>query len=477
MTKPAWAIRWALCTLFLLASSCGDGPRESFATKPQVDIDLPSIRERGVLNALVDNNSVSYFIYRGQPMGYEYELLQLFSKYLKVGLKITVISGVEEAIDRLNKGQGDLIAFPLTVTRERKKYMDFTEAHFTTSQVLVQLRPEGWRQNPAVAERELIRNPADLIGKEIHVMKQSAFKERLENLSDEVGGEIAIVEDSADAETESLIRRVANGEIQYTVADQMLAMVNATYYPNLDVNTVLSLPQQIAWAVRKNAPQLREATDQWIKQMKKKGTLRVIYDKYFNSPRTSVIRMNSDYSSLSGGKISVYDEWLKDGAGQLGWDWRLLAAIVSRESNFNPRVESWAGAIGLMQLMPDTGEQFDVDNLYDPRQNIRAGVLFLKHLDELWSRTIADQNERLKFVLASYNVGLSHVVDARNLAKKHGADPLVWDNQVEFYLLQKSKPQYYKDPVVAAGYCRCEGPVHYVKDVLARYEEYKTHIK
>ena len=477
MTKPAWAIRWALCTFLFLASSCGEGPRESFATQPQVEIDLQAIRERGVLNALVDNNSVSYFIYRGQPMGYEYELLQLFSKFLKVSLKITLISGVEEAIDRLNKGQGDLIAFPLTVTRERKKYIDFTTAHFTTSQVLVQRKPESWRENPAMAERELIRNPADLIGKEVHVMKQSAFKERLENLSDEIGGEIMIVEDSADAETESLIRRVANGEIPYTVADQMLGMVNATYYPNLDVGTVLSLPQQIAWAVRKNAPQLREATDEWLKQLKKQGTLRVIYDKYFNSPRTSVIRMSSDYSSLSGGKISKYDDLLKEGASQLGWDWRLLAAIVSRESNFNPQVESWAGAIGLMQLMPDTGDQFDVDNLYDPKQNIKAGVLFLKHLDELWSRTIADQNERLKFVLASYNVGLSHVVDARNLAKKNGADPLVWDNQVEFYLLQKSKPQYYKDPVVAAGYCRCEGPVHYVKDVLARYEEYKTHIK
>ncbi len=476
MTRAMKAAKMLAAFLFILLS-CNRTEQPTFTKKPQVTIDLTEIRERGVLNALVDNNSVSYFIYRGQPMGYEYELLKRFCQYLKVQLKITVISGVEEAIDRLNKGEGDLIAFPLTITRERKKYIDFTDAHFTTSQVLVQRKPDNWRDNPALAERQMVRNPVELIGKEVHVMRQSAFKERLENLSNEIGGEINIVEDSATAETESLIRRVAMGEIDYTVTDQTLAMVNATYYPNLDVTMVLSLPQQIAWAARKNAPQLLAAANIWLTQVKKNGILRIIHEKYFNSPRTSLARMSSDYSSLSGGKLSQYDDLIKAGADTLGWDWRLLAAIISRESNFNPRAESWAGAIGLMQLMPGTGDQFDVDNLYSPAQNIKAGVLFLKHLDELWAKTITDPHERLKFMLASYNVGLSHVIDARNLARKYGADPTLWDDNVEFYLLQKSKPQFYRDPEVAAGYCRCEGPVNYVKAVLARYEEYKIHIR
>lgn len=465
-----------LATVVLILS-CTRTAEENFETEPLVSIDLEQIRARGFINALVDNNSVSYFIYRGQPMGYEYELLQRFSQFLKVSLKITVISGVEEAIDRLNKGTGDLIAFPLTITRERKNYVSFTDAHFNTSQVLVQRKPDGWRANPQLAEKKMIRQPVELIGKEVHVMKHSAFKERLENLSEEIGGEIIIKEDSADAETESLIRQVSNGQIDYTVTDQTLAMVNATYYPNLDINTVLSLPQQIAWATRKNSPELLKEANTWVSQMRKQGTMRIIYDKYFNSPRTSLARMNSDFSSLSGGKLSPYDDKIKAGAELIGWDWRLLAAIISQESNFNPRAESWAGAIGLMQLMPVTGEQFHVSNLYDPAQNIKAGVLFLKRLDELWSRTVEDQTERLKFVLASYNVGLSHVIDARNLTRKYGKDPVKWDDNVEFYLLQKSKSQFYRDPVVAAGYCRCEGPVHYVEEVLSRYEEYKTHIE
>lgn len=456
--------------------SCTPPEKQEFAKAPLVAIDVPQIVERGHLNVLVDNNSVSYFIYRGEPMGYEYELLKRFSDYLDVELKIRLISGVEEAIDLLNKGQGDVIAFPLTVTGERKAWVDFTDTHFTTSQVLVQKKPGNWRTNTDSAEHGLIRNLADLAGKEIHVMKGGAFKQRLEHLSQEIGGEITIVEDSADAETESLVRRVASGDIKYTVTDQTFAMVNANYFPDLDIETVVSLPQQIAWAVRLNSPALRDSVNLWLSKLKRSGTYRIIYNKYFNSPRTALLRMTSDYSSLSGGKLSKYDETLKAAAEQLGWDWRLVASICYQESGFNPGVTSWAGAAGLMQLMPAAVTQFKVDNVMDPVQNVMAGARVLKYLDRQWQKTVPDPEQRLRFVLASYNAGLSHVIDARNLAKKYGKDPTVWEGNVEYYLGQKRNPKFYRDPVAVAGYCRCEGPVNYVKEVIGRYEEYKLHI-
>ena len=185
--------------------------------------------------------------------------------------------------------------------------------------------------------------------------------------------------------------------------------------------------------------------------------------------------MNSDYSSLGGNKISRYDELIKTGAQKLGWDWRLLAAIIYRESKFVSNDESWAGARGLMQLMPETARRFGATNPDDPRQSIRAGVNYLRHLDKIWAKKISDPGERLKFVLASYNAGLSHIMDARKLAKKHGRDPAVWDD-VEFYLLKKSYRAFYRDPVVTAGYCKCEEPVNYVKNVLQTFDEYKLHI-
>jgi membrane-bound lytic murein transglycosylase F len=470
--------RYFLVLFLICLVTCKQKTEEiSFLTKPQVTRDLEAIRQRGYLEALVDNNSVSYFIYKGRPMGYEYELLQRLAAELKVELKIKLISGIEEAIDKLNRGEGDVIAFPLTITKERTEYLSFTNAFFNTQQVLVQKKPSHWRMMPPeLIEKKMIRNTVDLIGKEVYVINGSSFKQRLENLSQEIGGEIKIHEDSANAETESLIRKVATGEIQFTVSDQMIAQVNELYYPNIDINTIVSLPQQIAWAMRSNSPALVSETNRWLSEIKKQGVFQVVHDRYFNSPRFSVTLISSDYSSLNSEKLCPYDDQLKKEASTLGWDWRLLASLMYQESNFNPKVESWAGAIGLMQVMPETGQYFGIRDLWDPEKNISVGSKFLKFLDEYWKKTVSDDTERKKFVLASYNVGLTHVIDAQKLAKKYGKKTDQWDDNVGFYLAQKSNPKYYRDALVAAGYCRCDGPVIYVKQVLQRFEEYKIHI-
>lgn len=458
--------------LFLLGCS---QPDNTVSLSPVVEVDLAVIKKRGYITALVDNNSFSYLIYKGRPIGYEYELLRLLAKELKVDLKIKLISGVENGIHQLNTGVGDILAFPLTVTKERTEYVSFSRPLFNSYQVLVQRKPDNWRDLKQIeVDSQVVRDPRALIGKEVHVMKSSSFAERLRALSQKLG-DIHIVEDSANAETESLIKQVALGNIDYTVADHPIAMVNSNYYPNLDVSTILSTPQQIAWSVRKNSPELLNVINTWLVKIKKASTFMVIYNRYFKSPRTSLLRVNSDYSSLGGNKISRYDELIKSGAQKLGWDWRLLAAIIYRESKFVSNDESWAGARGLMQLMPETARRFGAANPDDPRQSIRAGVNYLRHLDKFWEKKVADPDERLKFVLASYNAGLSHIMDARKLARKHGKDPAVW-NDVEFYLLKKSDRAFYRDPVVTAGYCKCEEPVNYVKNVLQTFDEYKLHI-
>lgn len=473
------AIRYFLAFLIVLtvSISCNRQPQVNFTVDPEVEIDLQEIRQRGYLNVLVDNNSISYFIYKGEPMGYEYELLSLLCKHLGVDLKIKVTSGVDRAIDLLNTGQGDILAFPLTVTKDRTNYVAFTKPHFNTYQVLVQRKPENWRKMGIDDINEkLIRNPVDLVGKEVYVLPSTSFEIRLENLSEEIGGDIVIKRDTSSAESESLIRKVAMGEIQYTVADHMIANVNASYYPNLDVNTPLSVMQQVAWATRKNSPKLLEEVNSWLSNVKKEATFMVIYNRYYKSPRTSLVRMTSDFSSLGGNKLSPFDDLLREGAKELNWDWRLLASLVYQESHFLPQGESWAGARGLMQLMPSTAKRFGALNLDDPRQSLQAGIGYLKYLDNYWSKKVVEPNERLKFVLASYNAGLSHIIDARKLAEKHGKDPNLWDSNVEYYLIKKSDPKFYRDPVVTAGYCKCEEPVNYVRDVLERFEEYKIHI-
>ncbi|HLT72304.1 MAG TPA: transporter substrate-binding domain-containing protein [Cyclobacteriaceae bacterium] len=444
---------------------------------PTAGIDLDSIQKRGYINALVDNNSISYFIYKGQPMGYDYELLRLFADHINVRLKINVTTGIETAMGKLNSGEGDIMAFPLTITKQRKQHIAFTRPHFNSYQVLVQRKSENWREITVDQNEEaMIRHPAELVGKEVHVLKNSSFIDRLENLSEEIGGDILIRVDTSGARSEELIEMVSNGQIDLTAADHAIAAVNAAYYPNIDVSTVLSLPQQIAWGVRPGSPKLLEAFNTWLEQIKKEPTFMVIYNRYYKSPRTSRIRMNSDYSSLGGNKLSPYDDLIKIGASTLGWDWRLLAAVVYQESRFETDDESWAGARGFMQLMPQTAKRFGAVNVDDPVENLQAGVKYLQYLDNYWMRTVDDPEERTKFVLASYNAGLGHILDARDLAAKYGKDTGVWESNVEVMLLSKSQPEYFEDPVVRLGHCRCRETVNYVREVLNRYDQYSAHI-
>ncbi len=472
-----------ICSILLslvLLSGCFKSRVESKDDQsPEVEVnavmlDLDKIKERGTLRALVDNSSTSYFIYKGQLMGYEYELLSLLAKEIGVTLEIILTPSIDEAFAKLNNGEGDIIAFTLTVTKERKKKVAFTNSHYTTRQVLVQKKPNNWRNKKThEIESLLIRNQVDLIGKEVHVRKSSSYADRLHNLSEEIGGDILVIEDEKDVETELMIRKVVSEKIMYTVADEDIAMVNAAYYPDIDIKTPISFPQQIAWAVRKNAPKLLDHINTWEAALKKTPTYNVIYRKYFKSPRASLTRLQSDLSSLNGGQLSIYDPLIKVGADSLGWDWRLLAAQAYQESAFDPYAKSWAGAVGLMQLIPETGKRFGATDLLDPKQSVMAGVKFLQHLDRLWGKTITDDLERTKFVLASYNVGLGHVEDARNLAKKYGANPIVWEDNVAVYLLNKSKPKYFKDKIVKSGYCRGEEPVNYVRLILSRYDQYR----
>lgn len=459
--------------LFSCRSSSDD---DTFHSEPLVEIDLNAIKKRGYITALVDNNSISYFIYKGKPMGYEYELLQLLAKHLNVTLKLKVTSGIQTAIEKLNRGEGDILAFPLTINKPRKQWIDFTRVHFNTYQVLVQRKPDNWRGlSQEQINAQVVRNPISLDGKTIHVIANTSYEMRMQNLEEELGTDFVLVPDTT--ETESLIKRVATGEIDYTVSDHMIAQVNAAYYPNLDVNTVLSISQQIAWAVRKNSPELLSTINAWLTQIKREPTFMVIYNRYFKSPRTSLVRSKSDYFSFGGNRLSPYDEIIKQGAARLNWDWRLLAALVYQESRFNPQGESWAGARGLMQLMPETARRFGATDVNNPTQSVKAGVNYLKYLDRFWSKSVADSTERVKFILASYNAGLSHIIDAQKLTKKYNGNPGEWEGNVELYLIKKSEARYYKDPIVTAGYCKCEEPVNYVRDVLDRYDEYAQHIK
>ena len=432
------------------------------------------IINRGKLVAITGYNAYSYFIYKGEPMGFEYDLVKKLSEHLNVQLELNVINDIEEMIRMIETGKGDLIVFNLTITKDRLKAIDFTHPINSTKQVLVQRKPDNWLDMKIhQIEKKLIRDPEDLIGKTIVVRSSSAYIQRLNNLSDEIGGDIDIVVADPELTIEDLIAQVASGEIDYTISDDNIAKLNAAFYRNLDVHTAISLKQRISWGIPKHSEEFIEAVNHWLDSLKTTADFAVIYKKYFTDRYAYKRRVTSEFFSNKGGSISPYDSLIKLYSEKLNWDWRLSASLIYQESQFNPDAKSWAGAIGLMQLMPRTGLQFGIKKLSDPEENLKAGFDYLEYLDNFWKDTIPDQQERIKFILASYNIGIGHITDARDLAKKYGADPDTWFDNVEFYLTMKSKPKYYNDEVVRNGYARGEETSKYVKDILERYEHYK----
>ena len=433
---------------------------------------MEMIREYGALKVVTEYNSISYFLYRGQPLGFQYEMLQELANHMDLPLEVSVSNDLGRNFSDLQEGQVDLIAMNLTITSNRKQEVAFTEPLLQTRQVLVQRKPLQWeKMNHKQQEAALIRNQLDMEGKEVYVQAGSVYEARLRTLSDEIGGGINIRE--VNLESERLIQRVALGEIDYSVCDENVGLVNATYYPHLDVGTAISFPQHVAWAVHPASDSLRKAIDLWISDFRRTDKYAILYHKYFNN-RHSYRSIHSEYYTLGSGKISPFDTVIRKESERIGWDWRLMASVIYQESRFNPEAVSWAGAFGLMQMMPITAKSYGITVDSSPEEQIRAGASFIKWLDERLDDVITDPDERIKFILASYNIGLGHIQDARRLAAQYESDPNIWFGSVDQWLLKKSEPEYYTDAVVRHGFARGIETYNFVKDILDRYEHYKN---
>jgi membrane-bound lytic murein transglycosylase F len=427
--------------------------------------DLDDIRKSGKLRVLLAYDPINYFIYKGAPMGYSYELAERFARELGVRLEVVPVRNLDRQIPMLRNGEGDLIAHFMTVTAMRSRIIDFSLPLDSTREVLVQRKSETAKNGGAV------RDPRQLAGKSVHVREKSAYYNSLREIMARYGISINIVPVHGSLTTGDLIKQVNDGRIMFTVADSNIAVPHRSIYSDIDIGTQLSAREPLAWGVRKSSPKLRETLNRWLDQEKRTGTISTIHHKYYE--RQFQLRKHAVENFYSGkkGAISPYDKLVRAGAGKIGWDWRLLSSLIYEESQFDPGVVSWAGAVGLMQLMPSTGAMMRVFNLSDPEANIRAGTAYLVSLEKEWQE-IRDTETRVKFILASYNVGPGHVRDAQKLAVRYGADPTRWEDNVEKYLELKSEPKYYNDSVADLGYCNGSIPVRYTRNILNRYRLY-----
>lgn len=267
-------------------------------------------------------------------------------------------------------------------------------------------------------------------------------------------------------DTSEMVKRLLDGDGD-VIAYQLPKSIKGLKYCGYHIDSL-----RTSWAVVSANTVLADSLNRWytpelVKQIRAE-------ERRMYSSGGVKRRAFSPMLNASAGIISKYDHLFQKYAPTVRWDWRLLAAQCYQESMFDPRAVSWAGACGLMQIMPSTADEIGLsrDQIYDPEQNISASVRYLKILNaEL--HDIANPVERRWFVLASYNGGLRHIRDAMALARKHGGNPHRWAD-VKEYVLKLATPQYYNDPVVQYGYMRGSETAGYVESISSRWNQYRS---
>lgn len=460
--------KWVIIPVIILVLLVALGQQFLFKKKEKEQDALSRIKARGYLIALTDKNSLNYFINKGQPMGYQLDLLKSFAESLDVPLKIIADNDVSRLFYYLDLNAGDLLALNLPISREGKRELHFSNPFGETRLVLVQRKPAAQTRKDTV---KFIRSLSDFSGDTVFMRNNLLVEPLLHSFIRKSEGKISLVKINVN-NTLELIRLVSEKKINYAVCDENLAMVAKRFYRNIDADLVISKFYEYGWGVNLNSDSLLWVINDWLAVMKQKE-LKRIYLTYYNNPKI-IHYFNSDYCSLYGEKLSPYDEAIRAHCRIIRWDWRLLASLIYEESNFLQSQISSRNAQGLMQLMPETAEKFGMDSLAKPSVQIKAGVKYIAYLDRQLPLEITDPRERINFILASYNVGIGRVLAAREKALAYGKDKNKWLGNVDYYLTRRSKKDPNLQSDTAAGLVPYDASGGFVADILERYHHYKN---
>jgi membrane-bound lytic murein transglycosylase F len=445
----------------------------SLIHKEQIS-DLNEVMRKGSLVIATSNNPSDYFLYKGEPLGFQLEMLEELGNYLGLKIDVMVCNNPGDNVDLLTSGKCDIIASSWNLSLDKRNFIEASIPLLKTDLLLVQRRPKPTTSSyERSSERVLVKDIKELNGKSVYLPVLSAQGEILSHFAKEKN--IQVIE-MPQYSQEKLVELVAAGEIDYTICNSILAETLKNQYPTLDLNTMVKKAEPIVWTFRKTSPKLADKVNNWLQNFQKSTRFAVLLDKYFNQQNKWAVTQNRYYAYREN-RISNYDELIKKYSTQIDWDWRLLASLIYQESRFSPNVKSYRGAYGLMQLMPATQEYFGIDTTATPEQQIKAGVKYIKFLDKSFSNLIIDPKERINFILASYNIGPGHIFDALKLAHKYGKNPQKWFDNVDSCLLKKSEPENYKDPMVLFGYCRGTETFSFVQEIIQRYHHYKNVVK
>lgn len=463
-----------LLTLSSLITSCNNQSPPKAAAMPKDPYTI----------TFVTLNSPTTYYYNGDKelAGIEHDLAILFVKSLGAAYqaKFLVVNNISQVLPTLERGEADIAASDLSITAVREKVVTFTKPYLTTQQELIYNKELNAKPT---------KNLMDLTGTSLVVPASTSFAERLKVMKKNKPG--LEWEERRNVNTEQLIEAVANGDIEYTVADSHLISILQNYYPNLEVAMPFGEPEKIAWALPKiskiktlinqteqkinhydESADLAKKVDTFFVRIERDGTLRNVLDRYLgNAKRLDPVDVKA-FLIRSNTLLPKYMRLFKHAQEITDLDWRLLAAISYQESHWDTYNTSPTNVRGLMMLTESTADLMGVTDRLDPKQSIPAGAKYVMKLKEIIPSRIAEP-DRTYMALAAYNIGYAHVEDARILAQRLHLNPNSWAD-IKKTLVMLNNPDYYT--TVKYGYASGGAPVVFVESIrsyqriLERYQ-------
>jgi membrane-bound lytic murein transglycosylase MltF len=433
-----------MCWQTRFAASAQTAPSSSQApqrtTAPALKLapwsgDFDGMLKRRFIRVLVASSKTQYYVVNGVQHGSSYEFLKAFEQWVNQkypqkdkSLRFHVVFvpvSRDQIFPRLTGGRGDLAVGTLLITPERLKIVDFSDPLVTG---VKEIAVTG-------ASSPELHSLEDLSGQEVFVRKSSSHWEHLETLNEKFRGEgKALVKLRAapeDLEDEDLLEMLNAGLIPIVVTDAYLPKIWQQFYTNIKANpdVMLSDSGQIAWAMRKNSPQLMVAVNAFVKTHKQ-GTEfgNGVIARYGQSAKTLK-------NAVAPGELKKFQEtasFFQKYASEYNLDYLLMMAQGYQESTLDQNAKSQVGAIGVMQLMPPTGDQMKVGDIHQEESNIHAGVKYIRFMvDKYFANEPMDDTNKILFAFAAYNAGPGRIHALREEAAKKGLNPNVWIDNVE----------------------------------------------
>ena len=414
---------------------------------------LEKIKAKKQLDVIILNSLTVYYVGADRKLGFEYELVESFANFIDVDLNLSVVYNINEALQMSKSNIGDITVAGLSITKERQKEFNFGPRYYRV-------------QEQFICNSRMHRNGTfpkdfiDLAGLNIVIGKDTSYETSLyAELQEHEGIELNI---TTAYSTEQLLEFAHKGKIDCTVADSNIFMINQRYYPNLSRAFVLGEPKSLAWILRKGDNSLNKALYEWFNIYEDSGKFAELKDFYYSFLNLFDYYDNKIFTQRLKKRLPKYKKYFQEAGKKYNIPWELLAAQSYQESHWNPKAKSYTGVRGMMMLTRVTAKQLGVKNRLNAKESIFGGAKYIAKLEKRFDKKIEGKS-RWAFALAAYNIGMGHIHDAQNLARKLNKNPYSWKD-VKAILPLLSTKKYYKK--LKYGYARGQEPVNYVNAIV-----------